>query len=671
MSTSRGSKWWSTRRRVGGLMSLAVALATAYGLFGTHDSVATAQKAAPLQGLGTVSGTVTAPSPFKAAHVYLHNLDKHVMYMVYTRAGAFRAVAMMPGNYELTVKGRGLESAPQKLVVKAGDNPAVAVAMKAADSPDKYPTWVDPADARTPGGLSVPKAPIQVGSYDEVYPPGPGRVVLETLCMNCHGENYFSARPRSASAWKLGLDHMMGRALADNDKRGLGEGILAGSVSNFRFGLQDRKDVLDYLTKNFGLNKKPHAVRTTPEMPLDEEQLGKAQYVEYYVLGGAEGAATPAPAASGPADSESVSSGIAGVRIIMQVQIDQDGNRWGVDRGKPSRLVKLDPRTGEQKSWDLPDGRAGVHDMLMDRRGIVWVLEFARSEEGFADAMGSGSELTSRLLGFNTKTEKWEFAVDPDPDNVIRATRKGPLMGGEVDSKGNVYAHWMLTGGLAKFDPSTGKATTFRIPTPGAVPYGSAMDPFDNVWVSEWNGGKLGRFNTNTNTWTEFTPPIYPVNLRRGPRSDGEGNIWTGIWAGGNRPAKIAKLDPKTGNWTMWDVPFRGSQPYEASIDKDGNVWFPDTAENRPDRGTANGRFNPRTSTYTFYPRPQAVADSTRVAHAADGSVHYTARYGAAKDTSGFGVLFPDKDKITTLAPLPLNGLNMYAFKPGRRPESN
>ena len=44
--------------------------------------------------------------------------------------------------------------------------------------------------------------------------------------------------------------------------------------------------------------------------------------------------------------------------------------------------------------------------------------------------------------------------------------------------------------------------------------------------------------------------------------------------------------------------------------------------------------------------------------------MHYTSRYGAAKDQSGFGVLYPDKDKITTLAPRMLNGAPGYAFKP-------
>src|SRR5262249_880021 len=139
---------------------------------------------------------------------------------------------------------------------------------------------------------------------------------------------------------------------------------------------------------------------------IDEAQLAKAEYIEYYVVGGDKDEAA-APASNVAAtNSESAASGVAGVRIIMQVQIDENGNRWGVDRGVPSRLTKLDPRTGGIKSWDLPDKRAGVHDEAMDRRGVLWALEFSRNEKGEVDAMGGGSELTSRILGFNTKTEK-------------------------------------------------------------------------------------------------------------------------------------------------------------------------------------------------------------------------------------------------------------------------
>jgi hypothetical protein len=458
-----------------GLAGIAAAASVALG--GTVSAQRADEK--PLKDLGAVSGTVTAPKAFKAAHVYLRNVDKSITYMVYTSGGVFRAVALFPGNYELVVKGRGLESDPQKLVVKAGDNPAVKVAMHNAADPNQYPTSVEPSLARTANGILPPKQEVSFGGYDEVYPPGPGRDVLETLCMNCHGENFFSMRPRSASGWKAGLDYMMGKALIDKDRSNFGEGTLAGSASNFRFGIQDRRNVLEYLSKNFGLDKKPRAVRTDKEMPIDEAQLAKAQYIEYYVLGGEESGQAPARS-SAASDSESAASGVAGVRIIMQVQIDAQGNRWAVDRGVPSRLVKLDPRTGWQKAWNLPDTRAGVHELIIDRQGTIWVPEFNRTEDSRVEGSGAGSELTSRLLGFNPKTEKWEHTIDLDPDNVIRAAKKGPLMAATVDSNGNIYVNWMLHGAIGKYDPRARKASTFRIPTPGAVPYGQTIDPFDN-----------------------------------------------------------------------------------------------------------------------------------------------------------------------------------------------
>ena len=659
MVTSRTPRWSIGRRSVA-MLAMALVVA-AYGGFGSRRSTVTAQTGGELQGMGIVTGTVTAGKPFQAAHVYLRSTDKRrqMLYMVYTNAGAFKAVAVLPGNYELVVKARGLESDPQPVVVKSGTNPAFKVALRDAKDPRAYPTSVDPSEARASNGVLSPKRELTYASYEEIYPPGPGRVVLEKTCMQCHGENFFAMNPRSPQGWKFGLDKMMGRNLAEHDRVSLGEGVLAGNASSFRFGLQDRKDVLEYLTNNFGLDKKPRAVKTDVEMPLDEAALGKAQYIEYYTVAGEKEAAPTRSVTAN--DSEGAATGVAGVRIIMQVTIDAQGHRWGVDRGVPSRLVRLDPRSGEQTTWALPDSRAGVHDLTQDRQGRIWVLEFTRTDDGHIDSSGGGSELPSRLLGFDPKTEKWEHVVDLDPDNVIRTKLKGPLMGGLVDSQGKIWVHWMLSGAISMYDPATRKVATHMIPTHGATPYGACIDPFDNIWVAEWNGGKLARFDQSTGAWTEFIPPNYPANFRRGPESDAEGNIWVGVWATAQHPGKIAKLDQKTGRWQMWDIPHRGAQPYEASVDKDGNVWFPDTSQ--PDRPMANVRFNPKDGRFTFYPRPQFVADSTRVNHAEDGSVHYTARYGAAKDQSGFGVLFPDKDKITTLAPRMLNGAPGYAFK--------
>ena len=658
----------SVSKRTVAMLAITVALLVGgYGVFSSRGTTVTAQAGGELQGMGIVTGTVTASKPFKAAQVYIRSTDRRsrMLYMVYTQGGAFKAVALFPGNYEISVAARGLESDKRPLVVKVGANPEVKLTMRDAKDPNQIATSVEPSQARSSNGLMVPQKDVQLASYDEIYPPGPGRTVLEKTCMHCHGQNYFAINPRSGQSWKFGIDKMMGRNLGDKDRLALGEGVLAGNASAFHFGLQDRKDVLEYLTKNFGPAAKPRAVKTVKEMPLDEAVLGKAQYIEYYTVAEEKEQAQARPSAVA-ADSESSATGVAGVRITMQVQIDAQGNRWGIDRGVPSRLVKLDPRSGEIRSWVLPDTRAGVHDMTQDRQGMIWALEFSRTEDGHIDGMGTGSELTSRLLGFNPKTEKWEHVVDLDPDNVIRTTRKGALMGGLVDSKGKIWVHWMLAGAISSYDPATRKAATYLIPTSHATPYGACIDPFDNIWVAEWNGGKMARFDQSTGAWTEFVPPNFPSNFRRGPESDAEGNIWTGMWDGGPKlPGKVAKLDPKTGRWTMWDIPHDHAQPYEASIDRDGNIWFPDKNESVPDRTMSNVRFNPKDGTFLYYPRPQQIADSTRVNHAEDGSVHYTPRYGAAKDQSGFGVLYPDKDKITTLAPRMLNAAPGYAFKAG------
>src|ERR1044071_7747903 len=80
---------------------------------------------AALPGYGNLTGNVESATPFKAAQVFIRNVDKHVLYMVYSSAGQFRAVALFPGNFEIAVTSKGLVSEIQKLTLKAGDNPKV------------------------------------------------------------------------------------------------------------------------------------------------------------------------------------------------------------------------------------------------------------------------------------------------------------------------------------------------------------------------------------------------------------------------------------------------------------------------------------------------------------------------------------------------------------------
>src|SRR3984893_19033176 len=61
-----------------------------------------------IAGTGTLSGTVKAPAEFKAAKVYAKNLDKNVVYMVFTEDGKYQVVDLFPGNYEVSVTKKGV-----------------------------------------------------------------------------------------------------------------------------------------------------------------------------------------------------------------------------------------------------------------------------------------------------------------------------------------------------------------------------------------------------------------------------------------------------------------------------------------------------------------------------------------------------------------------------------
>src|SRR5215510_6933038 len=109
-------------------MGNAKALLLAVPLIG---SLAVASAMMPAQsgtpGRAAVSGTVESTAQFKAAQVFIRNVDKGILYMVYTNAGQFRAVQLFPGNYEVSAGTKGLESDVQKLSLKAGENPKLKV----------------------------------------------------------------------------------------------------------------------------------------------------------------------------------------------------------------------------------------------------------------------------------------------------------------------------------------------------------------------------------------------------------------------------------------------------------------------------------------------------------------------------------------------------------------
>src|SRR6058998_1847111 len=121
-----------TARRVL-LPVIVVVLAVGYlavGQGGLASAPVTTVQAPALRGMASMSGAVSSSKPFKAAQVYIRNVDMRILYMVFTNAGQFRAVSLFPGNYEISVIGKGLKSDVRKLTLKAGDNPKVNLSLQ-------------------------------------------------------------------------------------------------------------------------------------------------------------------------------------------------------------------------------------------------------------------------------------------------------------------------------------------------------------------------------------------------------------------------------------------------------------------------------------------------------------------------------------------------------------
>jgi hypothetical protein len=134
-----------------------------------------------------------------------------------------------------------------------------------------------------------------------------------------------------------------------------------------RFSREDRETLLQYLVANFGPAAQPKAVKIDKEIPLDEAKLGKAAV--HRVLPHAD---APVRASTIRSSAHGRDSSPAGASARTSASMPK-GNVWLTDRGYPNRLVKLDPRTGAQKAYVLPDPRNGNHDVNIDRTGMIWL----------------------------------------------------------------------------------------------------------------------------------------------------------------------------------------------------------------------------------------------------------------------------------------------------------
>ena len=226
--------------------------------------LAASASAAPLPGTASLTGAVQAPKPFQGAQVQMLNVDRNILFMVYTSGGRYQAVHLLPGRYEVTVRTTGLAGDPQTIVLEAGAARTLDFALREQAA--------EPVRQGEFGFTTRAASEVKLVSYDELYPREPGREVLEKQCMYCHGKNFFPNKQYPEVTWNAFIDVMVN---GGRDRRAM---VPAGTL-----GAQDRATLLAYLTKQYGPASVRRGLRMDAEFPVDEAALGKAMYVEYYL----------------------------------------------------------------------------------------------------------------------------------------------------------------------------------------------------------------------------------------------------------------------------------------------------------------------------------------------------------------------------------------------------
>jgi streptogramin lyase len=258
---------------------------------------------------------------------------------------------------------------------------------------------------------------------------------------------------------------------------------------------------------------------------------------------------------------------------------DANGDFWfDINPGRRS-LGKLEAKTEKISVYETPPPMSplgGAVTMDVDGKGKIW----ASAPDG--------------VVQFDPVTEKFTDFKSMTPFKNAKGTNS--TYGAAGDRDGNGWWAQMAFDTVGKADISTGKTSEValpslknemeRIPAAAKAFYDSFNDrtngnplPWsqgprrmgtdknaDVLWVGNSWGATLARIDTKTlqTTIIPFPDPSYqPYHIA----VDQNHNVWGNLWTAD----RIAKYDPGKGQWTMFDLPTRGTEIRHISLlERDG-----------------------------------------------------------------------------------------------------
>ena len=306
-------------------------------------------------------------------------------------------------------------------------------------------------------------------------------------------------------------------------------------------------------------------------------------------------------------------------------QMDFNGNLWitHAHTSLETTIARIDGKTGAVKHFKLDDQKGiavGTHGITRDENGMLWFntrSNVQRSRGGLAKIdpktekitiyvppepmSGTAGTLDADLNGnvwvtapdgalrFNIKDEKFtEFKSVTYKNKHGTAT----VYGLAADRTGNGWWLLMAQDLIDYSDIKSGKSSEFKLPAEKTVienltpeqmkmyetfqppdfntPFAWAQAPRrmgadkngDYVYVGNSFGGTLARINIHTKETALIPLPNPEAHQPYQIGVDKEHNVWTNLWS----TDKIAKYNPSSGQWTLFELPTRGTESRHISL---------------------------------------------------------------------------------------------------------
>ncbi len=167
---------------------------------------------------------------------------------------------------------------------------------------------------------------------------------------------------------------------------------------------------------------------------------------------------------------------------------DGDGDLWFT--GQSGVVGRLAVKSGRVRVKDAPRGR-GPYGICTTPAGEVWWCSLA----------GSFIARIDRRSGEST-------VVEPP-------TRNQGARRVWSDSRGRIWVSEWNSGNLSMHDPAGKAWRTWKLPSDSPRTYAVYVDDKDMVWVSDFGGNAIFRFDAGSETFERFGSPREAANVRQ------------------------------------------------------------------------------------------------------------------------------------------------------------